>query len=65
MKIYLLKVWNAVEIELLGPYKTCEARFKAAKRVHKEIGENDSLFWMDIGSKKEVAVGCYRNGDFE
>lgn len=56
---YIIKVHGGIEPELAGPYRTEEARDKAAKRFCKSDDSN-SVFWLDAPAD-DVKVGAYSN----
>jgi hypothetical protein len=44
---HLIVVWGDVELELLGPYASDEARFAAAREIRAE-SDDDGVHWLDL-----------------
>lgn len=49
MKLYIIHVWQGVEVQLKGPYATDYGRTKAARRLRAKSSDEDSIFRLDIG----------------
>lgn len=49
MKLYIIHVWQGVEISLKGPYATEYGRLKAARRLRAKSSDEDSIFRLDVG----------------
>lgn len=67
---YLLVVWNDVEPEILGPFKSAEERDRKAPEIRfdEPDGDDVGIYPLDIkaeGIPEEVAVGAYSGGFFD
>lgn len=45
---YLIKVVGCVDPEPFGPYATEGARSRAARKIHREMDQEDILFGLDM-----------------
>jgi len=61
---YLIRIYGDVEPSLVGPFKTASKQIAAAKAMHREGGEEDSLFWLDLSGNVPV-VGAFDPLTFE
>jgi hypothetical protein len=59
---YLIKVTGCVEPETFGPYGSESARSKDARKIHREMSEEDILFGLDMFP---VETWAYRAGFFK
>ena len=56
---YLIKVEGCVEPFVRGPYRTTHERDEAAKLIHKNLEEDDALFWANTDKIGRLIVGSY------
>ena len=56
---YLIEVEGGVEPCVHGPYQTEEERDNAARQIHKDLGENEALFWANVDRTARLIVGSY------
>ena len=63
MNYYVLVVVDDIEPELEGPFRTKNGRDSCALDMKKEVGNNSSIFWLDIDQKGVPKVGSY-SGQF-
>jgi len=52
VKRYLVIVWNDIEPELRGPYRSEAKRLEAAQSLHRKEGEEHCIFALDIEKNK-------------
>jgi len=45
---YLLGIEGGVEPTVHGPYDTIDEQENAAKQIHREQEDDDSLFWAEV-----------------
>jgi len=51
--LYVLVVWENVDPEMIGPYRSEELRDKRAKEIHKISGDN-GIYALDIVDCKPI-----------
>ena len=61
---YLLGVEGGVEPTVHGPYATIDEQENAAKQIHPEQEDDDSLFWAEVDETGVLTVGSYGAGFF-
>jgi hypothetical protein len=62
---YLIHVKGGVEPHIKGPYANEKFQSRYAKSIHKEISDEDALFWLDVGEDGVPLIGSYAGGFFE
>lgn len=62
---YIVHVWHDIEPELKGSYDTAKERDEAARKLKKEVGNRDGIFWLDILLGEPPGIGAYSAGFFE
>lgn len=63
MKKYLLVIWGDTDPELMGPYKSDEARVFKAQEIRAGHGDNNGLIRVNASGK--VTVECFLNKETE
>jgi transcriptional regulator with XRE-family HTH domain len=64
IRYYVIVVEGGVEPSLNGPFDTEERQSSVARRLHRRLAEDDSLFWADIDEAGGLSVGPYTAGFF-
>lgn len=64
-KYYVVPVFGSVEPMVMGPYDGPEGQLAAAKNIHSEQSQNDSLFWLDIDANGVPSMGAFTPGALE
>ena len=60
---YLLCIWGDIEPELLGPFKTAEARDGRARQLRQESGADHGLFPLSTTKGTPTPrIDCYSGG---
>jgi hypothetical protein len=63
-KYYLIMVWQDIEPELHGPFRSVGMRNNHAKALRREHGKDHGLFPLNITAKGLAKVGSYTGGFF-
>lgn len=63
-KYFLVTVWNDIEPECEGPFKTEDERDQRAKDFREEEGDRHGIYWLNIKGDK-IEIGAYSGGFFE
>jgi hypothetical protein len=61
MKHYILYVYAGTEPIVHGPFKTIQSADRCAKRLHKKMAEDDSIFYIE---GEIVECGSYNSNFF-
>jgi hypothetical protein len=65
-KYYVVPIFGSVEPQILqGPYARPEAMIEAARVVHAEQSQNDSIFWLEIDDKGTPTMGTFTTAELE
>lgn len=68
MDYYVLFIWQDVEPELFGPFKTEEERDNKARELRASEENNDlysGIYPIDASEGSDITVDSYSNGFFE
>lgn len=62
---YVIKVWGGIEPTIdAGPFDNESDQIDAAKTIHKTLGEESEVFWLDI-SEGVPTIGAFDPQTFE
>lgn len=64
MNYYVVVVWNDIEPELRGPFKTEEEQDKYARALKTEHGNDHGIFPLNVDDRGEPDIGAYAAGFF-
>lgn len=65
MDYYLIFLWNLVDPQIVGPFKTAEERDEEAIKYQKEHGDTHGYFTLDVTEGATLHFDCFSSEVFD
>lgn len=60
---YLIVVWDDVDPQRAGPFKTADTRLAAARRIRRDFGADHGIYKLDISSAGIPDVSAFTGAE--
>lgn len=65
MRYYVLIVWGDIEPQLIGPFRSAQARDARSQELKAEHGDSHGIFPFQLTTANSPSVGAYSNAFFK